>query len=112
MKCNYLYIPTYTGNSSRKIEIKKKRMKGKLALLLTFVVFGLCNGGELRKRFYKKTCPAAESIIQVITWKHVAKNSTLPAKLLRMHFHDCFVRVIVIVWNLNEYKCFVSYHFV
>ncbi|XWS53692.1 hypothetical protein CRYUN_Cryun10bG0022300 [Craigia yunnanensis] len=52
----------------------------------------LCQGGELRRNFYEKSCPLAEHIVQSITWKRVATNSTLPAKFLRMHFHDCFVR--------------------
>ncbi|XP_022761199.1 peroxidase 3-like [Durio zibethinus] len=52
----------------------------------------LCRGGGLKKDFYEKSCPHAEHIVQSITWKYVACNSTLPAKFLRMHFHDCFVR--------------------
>ncbi|KAL4642753.1 hypothetical protein ACB092_02G043500 [Castanea dentata] len=47
--------------------------------------------GELRKHFYKHSCPLAEDIVKEIIWKCVASNSTLPAKFLRIHFHDCFV---------------------
>ncbi|KAK2992676.1 hypothetical protein RJ640_014926 [Escallonia rubra] len=66
----------------------------KLFLILVLVswVLGLGHCGELRKNFYKTTCGQAEQIVQNITWKHAANNSALPAKLLRMHFHDCFVR--------------------
>ncbi|KAF9620140.1 hypothetical protein IFM89_010799 [Coptis chinensis] len=53
---------------------------------------GICHGGELRKNFYKDSCPQAEEIIMSIIWKRVASNSTLPSKFLRMHFHDSFVR--------------------
>ncbi|OMO98385.1 Plant peroxidase [Corchorus olitorius] len=42
--------------------------------------------------FYEKSCPPAEKIVQSISRKRVATNSKLPAKLLRMHFHDCVVR--------------------
>ncbi|XVE65692.1 hypothetical protein DITRI_Ditri08aG0020000 [Diplodiscus trichospermus] len=52
----------------------------------------LCQGAELRRNFYEKSCPMVEHVAQSITWKRVAANSTLPAKFLRMHFHDCFVR--------------------
>ncbi|XP_075654683.1 peroxidase 24-like [Castanea sativa] len=46
---------------------------------------------ELRKHFYKDSCPLAKDIVKEIIWKRVASNSTLPAKFMRMHFHDCFV---------------------
>ncbi|CAN1350300.1 Peroxidase 24 [Linum perenne] len=39
-----------------------------------------------------KGCPQLENIARDITWSRVASNPTLAPKLLRMHFHDCFVR--------------------
>ncbi|XP_038721735.1 peroxidase 3-like [Tripterygium wilfordii] len=60
--------------------------------LLMCIFVGVCHGGELRKKFYKESCPLAEDIVKNITWTRVANNVTLPSKLLRMHFHDCFVR--------------------
>lgn len=71
-------------------------MKGSLSFFLISLVallLGACRGGELSKNFYEETCPEAEDIVQKIIWENVALNSTLPAKFLRMHFHDCFVRV-------------------
>lgn len=50
----------------------------------------------LRYDFYKEKdsfCPQAYDIVRNITWGLVELNATLPAKLLRLHFHDCFVRV-------------------
>ncbi|KAK2649295.1 hypothetical protein Ddye_016784 [Dipteronia dyeriana] len=63
-----------------------------LACLVAFCAVGVCQGGSLRKNFYRESCPAAEEIIRNATWKHVTTNHLLPAKLLRMHFHECFVR--------------------
>ena len=75
------------------------------SFLISIVVFGsllgVCHGGELRKHFYKDICPLAEDIVKEIIWKCVASNSTLPAKFLRMHLHDCFVRVIHIFFFLS-----------
>ncbi|MBA0562021.1 hypothetical protein Golob_007105, partial [Gossypium lobatum] len=70
-------------------------MRNQALILLCIVVFGVigtCHGGSLRKKYYKKTCPTAEEIIKNATEKHVANDPTLPARFLRMHFHDCFVR--------------------
>ncbi|XP_061357472.1 peroxidase 3-like isoform X2 [Gastrolobium bilobum] len=53
---------------------------------------GVCQGGSLRKEFYRHSCPQAEDIINNKIQQHVSANPNLPAKLLRMHFHDCFVR--------------------
>ncbi|CAN6467827.1 unnamed protein product [Victoria cruziana] len=71
----------------------------KVCLLAFFFLFSCFQAPEashesagLRHSFYKKSCPYAEDTVRSITWAHVSKNSALPAKLLRMQFHDCFVR--------------------
>ncbi|XP_024018138.1 peroxidase 3 [Morus notabilis] len=62
-----------------------------VCLVLSSVV-GFSHGGSLVKNFYKKSCRRAEAIVKEVTEENVANNPNLPAKLLRMHFHDCFVR--------------------
>ncbi|GLJ56139.1 hypothetical protein SUGI_1205140 [Cryptomeria japonica] len=62
-----------------------------LAVAFLAIVF-LCEGGELRYNFYSKSCPSAEETVQKVVKKYIDKNRTLAAPLLRMHFHDCFVR--------------------
>ncbi|KAI3931582.1 hypothetical protein MKW92_011184 [Papaver armeniacum] len=61
-------------------------------LVLVLVVLDLTNGQGLKLGFYKKTCPDAESIVRKTTASFVAQNPTLSAALLRLHFHDCFVK--------------------
>ncbi|KAK8654298.1 hypothetical protein V6N13_128269 [Hibiscus sabdariffa] len=70
-------------------------MRNQAFLLLCMLVFGVvgtCHGNGLTNNYYSHTCPDAETIIKNVTEKSVAKNPALPAKFLRMHFHDCFVR--------------------
>lgn len=71
-------------------------------LVLTCLVFlclvlgGVAGGAAKvpRKNFYKSTrCPNAEQLIRDITWSKAKNDATLGAKLLRVHYHDCFVRV-------------------
>ncbi|KAI4303214.1 hypothetical protein MLD38_038871 [Melastoma candidum] len=45
-----------------------------------------------RRGFYSASCPSVEDVSRSITWSRVSANPALAAKLLRLHFHDCFVR--------------------
>ncbi|CAH9089257.1 unnamed protein product [Cuscuta europaea] len=47
---------------------------------------------QLQEGFYSKTCPRAEKLIKDFVHDHISNAPTLAAPLLRMHFHDCFVR--------------------
>ncbi|KEH43269.1 peroxidase family protein [Medicago truncatula] len=60
-------------------------------VLLSFVV--ICQGGILGKNFYQHSCPQANDIIMEKTLQYVSANPNLPAKVLRLHFHDYFVKV-------------------
>lgn len=53
--------------------------------------FGARNG--LMEDFYEESCPNAEMIVRNVTWKLTAADQFLQADLLRLHYHDCFVRV-------------------
>ncbi|XP_065859395.1 peroxidase 24-like [Euphorbia lathyris] len=65
---------------------------GLLLIMVTVIlVLGVCNA-KLSGGFYKESCPDAKRIARKITWARAATNPDLGAKLLRMHFHDCFVR--------------------
>lgn len=46
---------------------------------------------HLRPDFYQKSCPQLECIVRNIVKHAVAEETRMGAKLLRLHFHDCFV---------------------
>lgn len=96
------------------------KMKFILGLLLVFVSLMVVSGAGkkgpvkpvgLIPNFYKTTrCPQAEQLVKQITQEKTRKDPTLGAKLLRVHYHDCFVRVccylliIYICTNLRFYS--------
>lgn len=48
---------------------------------------------KLDPHFYQHSCPKAEEIVQSVVAKAVAREARMAASLLRLHFHDCFVKV-------------------
>ncbi|PIN10143.1 Peroxidase [Handroanthus impetiginosus] len=63
-------------------------------LISLVVVVKAGSASDLIPNFYKITrnCPQAEKLVRQVTWAKVRKDPTLGAKLLRVHYHDCFVR--------------------
>lgn len=68
---------------------------GYIASVFLFILLCrlLCSAkADLQMDFYSKACPKAEKIVQDYVQQHISNAPSLAATLIRMHFHDCFVR--------------------
>ncbi|KAL6525541.1 hypothetical protein OROHE_015848 [Orobanche hederae] len=66
---------------------------GKVVLLFFLICFLLSlASAQMKVGYYNSTCPKAESLIRVAVRQQFSKDRSITAALLRMHFHDCFVR--------------------
>ncbi|RCV05374.1 hypothetical protein SETIT_1G079000v2 [Setaria italica] len=65
-----------------------------MAMAMVVVLAGSVTGarGQLRMGFYDKSCPGVERLVGAFVRQHVDRVPTVAAALLRLHFHDCFVR--------------------
>lgn len=73
------------------------RLTSFLVVLSLFAFAPLClagkkYGGYLYPQFYQHSCPKVEEIVRSVVAKAVAKEARMAASLLRLEFHDCFVK--------------------
>ena len=65
-----------------------------IVVVVFLAVISMGKGDDwLSDNFYGESCPSAEETVQRVVEKYMAIDRTLAAPLLRMNFHDCFVRV-------------------
>ncbi|WCJ20303.1 Peroxidase superfamily protein [Euphorbia peplus] len=70
-------------------------LKSFLGLVLSLIILLFISNSanaQLRVGFYSKTCPKAEAIVKKVVDQTMFVAPSLAGPLLRMHFHDCFVR--------------------
>lgn len=79
------------------IDTKKKNMKGLAVVVLVVVLvlpLGPCQGA-LQEGYYKGKCGSTdvEDTIKNVVLSRFNQDRSIVAALLRMQFHDCFVKV-------------------
>lgn len=67
--------------------------------LILFVILpifmGRFSNAQLDTSLYAKSCPQLFPTIRGVVQTAIKKEARMGASLLRLHFHDCFVNVIV-----------------
>ncbi|GAU47115.1 hypothetical protein TSUD_403480 [Trifolium subterraneum] len=66
-----------------------------ITLCCVVVVFGglpFSSNAQLDPLFYSKTCPQLQSIVQKVLGDVSRTDTRMPASIIRLHFHDCFVQ--------------------
>ena len=66
-------------------------------LLLLAMISVMANAEELSLDYYKYSCPGIEDIAKRITERYISNVPGFAPGLLRMVFHDCFVRVYMFI---------------
>lgn len=67
-----------------------------MAPLFLFLLMIPVSNAFLDVNYYDETCPNAEKIIYETVHSASVSDPKVPARLLRMFFHDCFIRVYLL----------------
>ena len=68
--------------------------RGVLALFLVFSMASACTAKfDLYPQFYDRSCPRVQEIVRSVVGEAIARQARMAASLIRLHFHDCFVKV-------------------
>ena len=71
-----------------------------MVALLLAAVAATCARAQLHDKFYSESCPSVEDVVRREMVRALSLAPSLAGPLLRMHFHDCFVRVSYICMHV------------
>lgn len=66
-------------------------------MIIVLVLGAEVRSQSLKNGYYSTSCPKAESIVRSTVESHFDSDPTISPGLLRLHFHDCFVQVSILL---------------
>ncbi|TQD87254.1 hypothetical protein C1H46_027216 [Malus baccata] len=73
------------------------------AVALVMLVFmSTTSEAQLSSTFYDKTCPNALTTIKNAIRTAVSSERRMAASLIRLHFHDCFVQMTLLLSQVKR----------
>lgn len=96
----FLYIPVHHSKIFSPIQ---QMASFNIACLLIIFSLTIHQTSSLSSEYYSKTCPKAEEAVTEAVKAATANDPTVPAALLRMHFHDCFIRVCMHIFSSSSH---------
>lgn len=78
-------------------------------MILVFSIFNtslLASDPPLTLDYYAKTCPTVFDIVRKQMECAVLSDPRNAALILRLHFHDCFVQVYIVIFPLQSLGLF------
>ena len=83
--------PTLSPSLFNRLKMAAQATKAIFLVLLSIAVFG--SQAALDAHYYDQTCPQADFIVAQTIRNASIFDPKVPARILRMFFHDCFIRV-------------------
>lgn len=82
------------GNKIINVPVQANHLHKPTFLLLIFIL-GLfpCSNLGFELEFYALSCPGVEFVVRDVVRSASSSDPSIPGKLLRLLFHDCFVDV-------------------
>lgn len=77
------------------------------SLLLLSLILLPTSFAQLRRGYYKNTCPNVESIVHAAVQAKFRQTFTTAPATLRLFFHDCFVQVCELLKTPLGYNCLI-----
>ena len=68
---------------------------GAAAFTCVLFLVTVASQAQLSPTFYDTSCPSATSTIRTAIRSAIASERRMAASLIRLHFHDCFVQVLL-----------------